>query len=55
MFFEVLLIKITGAVDCLAALGFAEPAWLLNMQTGQSKIDKLVELKYLGRRSSIFH
>ena len=44
MFFEVLLIEITKAEDCLAALGFAEPAWLLNMQTEQSKIDRLVKL-----------
>ena len=44
MFFEVLLTEITRAEDGLAALDFAEPAWLLNMQTEQSKIDKLVKL-----------
>ena len=55
VFFEVLLTEITGAEDCLTALGFAKLAWSLNMQTKQFKTDKLVELKCLERRPSRFH
>ena len=55
VFFGVLLIEITRAKDEPATLGFTEPAWLQNMQTRQFKINKLVKLKYLGRRSSTFH